>query len=88
MGPEEQGCGKVWEGCGTEQRTVGDHWGFSQNPWKLGGQIRYSPSTFNAPGAEVEGDLWLGCHKGYCVSEKGRGIKCVQRSCPELGEVG
>lgn len=35
----------------------------------------------------MEGDLWLGCHKGYCVSEKGLGIERVQGSCPELGEL-
>lgn len=79
-----EGSGRGW---GTEQSTVDDHWGCSESPWKLGGQIRYSSSTFNTPGAGVEGGL-LGCHKGYCVSKKGLGIEHVQGSCPELGEVG
>lgn len=48
----------------------------------------FPPSTFSAQGAGVEGDLGLGWHKDYAVSERGLGAEHVQGRGLELGGVG
>lgn len=52
--------------------------GCSKSPWRWGGQVGFPPSTFSAPGAGVEGDLGLGCHKDYAVCERGLGTERVR----------